>query len=188
MLVSKSVMMRSNTYMKKYYESKGYVVGKRGTSFEISVDDLSPNSNAVVDVICDYCGKQHRMTWYKYLKSLPSGNCCKKCTSKKVEFQNLIRYGVKNTSQLPEVRMKVEATCLRRYGFKTNLSTEETKAKVRKTNLERYGFETTLQNTDIKNKSIETSIKNFGTKNPMQNDKVKSKVRESLYKNGTTLS
>jgi hypothetical protein len=57
MLITKKVKMRFNTYMKKYYTDKGYDVGRQGSVFEILVEDLSPNSNADVDVSCDFCGK-----------------------------------------------------------------------------------------------------------------------------------
>ena len=42
--------MKSNTYMKAYYESKGYIVGKRGTYFTVDINDLPDTSNATIDV------------------------------------------------------------------------------------------------------------------------------------------
>lgn len=185
MLISKYVMMKSNTYMKRYYEERGYCVGKRGSYFKISVNDLSPNSNAIVDIKCDFCGSPHKMQWTKYLSTKESGNCCKKCRYKKIVKVNMIRHGVENTSQLSSVKEKRKNTCLKRYGVSTNLKLESTKKKIRETNLKKYGDEYTMRLPEFQEKIRKTNIEKYGFSYPMKNPNIVAKVASTLYKNGT---
>ena len=171
--------------MKKYYTDKGYDVGKRGTVFEILAEDLSPNSNAQVLVLCDFCDKEHEMMYCKYLSTKEDGNCCYDCRQKKVQKTNMKNYGVKNTSELDSVTEKRKKTCLERYGYISNAMTEESKEKSRNTNLERYGYEYGFQSPEIRNKIILSNLEKYGVENPMQNEEVKSKVRKSLYENSS---
>lgn len=147
--------------MKKYYEDKGYDLGKKGDVTEIKVEDLSPYSNAVVTVKCDFCGKLYEMKYCKYLSSVKNGNCCYDCRSKKIKRTNMAKYGVENTSQLKELKEKRKKTCLKKYGQVTNLLDKDTKDKIRRTNIEKYG-----------------------TEYPMRNDKIKEKLCTSICANG----
>lgn len=152
MLISKTTTIKHCTYMKKYYEEKGYDMGKKGDIIEIKVEDLSPNSNAIVDVVCDFCGKKFTQKWCKYLSTKDTGTCCKECVGKKAKITNLKKYGVENTSQIKEVKEKRMKTCLERYGETTNLKTEDTKNKIRETCMRRYGVPHVGQSKEFINK------------------------------------
>lgn len=171
--------------MKKYYTEKGYDVGKRGTFFEIKVEDLSPNSNADVLVLCDFCENEHTMKYCKYLSTVESGNCCYECRPKKQEKTNMIRYGVRNTSQLEFIQEKRKNTCMEKYGFPSNSMSEISKDKMRKTNLAKYGTEYYFNTEEFKEKSKKSNLERYGFSNGMKSEIVKSKVRNSLYENST---
>lgn len=59
MLISKTVLIKWNAKTKKHYVSLGYEFTKMGDSFEVNVNDLTLGSNVLVDVKCDYCGKNY---------------------------------------------------------------------------------------------------------------------------------
>ena len=45
--------------MKKYYESKGYIYKDIDSDYmEVKIEDLPLTSNAKVEVVCDFCGKE----------------------------------------------------------------------------------------------------------------------------------
>ncbi len=184
MLISKTAKVKFNGYMKKYYEEKGYF-GKMGDIFEVKISDLQENSNAIVDVNCDFCKKDFTMKYCKYLSSKNTGNCCYDCRGEKVKQTNLLKYGVENTSQLQENKDKRKATCLEKYGRVSNLCLSETKDKIKKTNLERYNVEYVSQSENHKNKRKATNLERYGFENAMQNNDIKEKVRKSLYENNT---
>jgi len=189
MLVSKTAILKYSGYVASYYGAKGYLVeNKKGSSCEIKVEDLSPNSNAPVDVICDFCGKDFSMEYNKYLSTKDSGNCCYDCRRIKSKKTNVERYGVEDTSQLQWVKDKRKETCLDRFGFISNLCSEETKDKIKSTNRLLYGVDYVSQSEMFKEKTKETNLEKYGYENPMQNEEVKNKVRKSLYENGTCAS
>lgn len=79
MIVSnQSVRMNWSNRNRKYYENLGYTAFENGKEFSVSVEHLPLASRAIVEVICDYCGKSHTG---KY--SSKSGNknhfCSRKC-------------------------------------------------------------------------------------------------------------
>ena len=178
-------MMKSNQYMRKYYTDKGYDVGKRGSSFEIKVSDLSVNSNASVLVICDFCQKEFYMEYNKYLGSIENGNCCSGCRYEKIKYTNMKKYGVENTSQLEEVKNKRIFTNMDRYGVPSNLNLKETHEKIRITNQEKYGADYFFLTPEGKEMSKKTCMEKYGVDNPSKNLEVKEKQRRSLYENGT---
>lgn len=185
MLLSKTVFIKQSTYMKRYYEDKGYPFIKRGYIMEVKVEDLPETSNAIVDTVCDFCGEPHKMTYCKYIGAKDSGICCYKCRYKKSKKTNIEKYGVENTSQLEENKEKRRETCMERYGYPSNLCTDDTKRKIRETCLKKYGVECALQSPEIIAKAKKTSRERYNVENCMQNDIVKSKVRKSLYQNNT---
>ena len=135
MLLSKTVFIKQSTYMKKYYEDKGYPFIKRGYIMEVKVEDLPETSNAIVDTVCDFCGEPHKMTYCKYIGAKGSGICCYKCRHKKSKKTNIEKYGVENTSQLEEnkEKRKIKETCLKKYGVECASQSPEIIAKAKKT-------------------------------------------------------
>lgn len=152
---------------------------------DVKIEDLPDTSNAKVEVKCDFCEKLYIMAYCKYISTKDSGNCCYACRHKKAELSNLNKYGVKNTSELLEVKEKRKKTCMDRYGQESNLCLKETQEKIKSTNIEKYGVMYPSQNDDIKRKIKGTNLIKYGFDNPMKNNCIKEKVRKSLYQNGT---
>lgn len=184
MILNKKVFIKKNTYMKKYYESKGYIYKDIDSDYmEVKIEDLPLTSNAKVEVVCDFCGKVFTQKYCKYVSAKDSGACCYNCRSKKAKTTNLLKYGVENISQLESVKEKRKNTFIERYGVENTSQLESVKEKTKKTCIEKYGVPYVSQNELFKQKAIETNIKIYGCKNPMQNDDIKAKIRKSLYNN-----
>jgi hypothetical protein len=54
-LLSKVVKLKWNVKNRKHYEDLGYVFTRYGDEFDVSVEDLTSASKAVVEVECDFC-------------------------------------------------------------------------------------------------------------------------------------
>lgn len=66
MLLSKYVSLNWNSKIKKRYVDLGYSFTKMKESFEVKVEDLTDGSAVIVDVKCDYCGKEYKKVWNHY--------------------------------------------------------------------------------------------------------------------------
>ena len=53
---------------REYYKGKGYIFTNNGDSFYVNVSDLSRNSSAKIQIKCDDCGKEYKMTCGGYFK------------------------------------------------------------------------------------------------------------------------
>lgn len=111
MLLSKTVMMKWNSSIRKYYESKGYIFTKQGEVFECKIEDLMSTSTVRVNIKCDYCGVELTKEWRNYIngRKTVEKDCCKdfKCISVKTTECNLIKFGVESNNQRPEVKEKL---------------------------------------------------------------------------------
>ena len=84
MLITKKVQLSWMPAIKDYFVDKGYVFTKYREKFEVIVDDLLPNSQAIIHFTCDYCSKELINNYYKYYKSLNNFPpipkvCCSNC-------------------------------------------------------------------------------------------------------------
>ena len=102
----------------------------------------------------------------------------------KVVESNLLKYGVENTTSLPEVKAKVRATNLARYGVEYTMLNKEIQQKRNNTNLKKYGSISPLGNKDVIQKSKETLLENYGVTNPTLNKEILSKSMETLTNHG----
>ena len=135
MLITKTVMIKWNSKIKKHYVDLGYEFTKMKDSFVVNVNDLTDGSAVMVDVECDYCKNVYQKHWCNYIlenkKSLIHKDCCKLCTKKKIQESSMTKYGV------PSV------FCL-----------EEVKDRIKETNLEKYGCENVMYNDIIREKAL----------------------------------
>ena len=140
----------------KYYREKGYEFEKRGDIIEVNVLDLHPGSPIKVKIICDVCGKEAEIRYYRvveYNKENKLIICGDKiCKCKKVEDTNLKKYGVKSTNQLKTVKDKKINTCRKNHGVDNPSQSQEIQNKMKDTNLGRYGTENAAKSEIIKNK------------------------------------
>lgn len=109
----------------------------------------------------------------------------RRLTAQVTMANTMAKYGVKNTSALPEVRAKIEKTTMERYGVRVSSQAASAKEKQKKTNLERYGGVSALQNDEVKKKAKKTMIEKFGVERALQNREIKERARKTtLEKHG----
>ena len=94
MLLSKIVLVKWNSRIKKHYENKGYPFTKMGNEFKVIVEDLTNGSNVKVDVRCDCedCKDPYLkpMSLYRYLNHVHKDGkyYCNKCSQKLYAVEN----------------------------------------------------------------------------------------------------
>lgn len=82
MLISKTAKVKWNGKNKQYYIDKGYTYTKCGDEFEVPIEDLSPSSKSIVEVLCDFCHETIiKKSYQTYRKQHHEkyGDCCAKC-------------------------------------------------------------------------------------------------------------
>ena len=82
-MIKDTAKIKWNNRIRKKYEALGYKYTKEGDVFECKIGDLSKSSHVTVDVVCDYCGKEYKITYKDYNKSLDSHEvkktACRNC-------------------------------------------------------------------------------------------------------------
>ena len=182
MLLSEEVEVKLSGMNIKHFENLGYPIPKtknplrnrwtvkRGTTIKVKIEDLPPNSDVKIPVLCDYCLEEGKETicWkqikeYNKTKNQPiQKDSCKKHSVQKQIESNLEKYGTKSTAMLSEVREK----------FKNSM-------------IENYGVEYSGQSPELLQKTKDTMQERYGTDYYMKTEEFKNKTRETLYKNGT---
>lgn len=169
MLISKTATVKWNSKNKKHYVDLGYCFTKMKDEFDVRVEDLTNGSSAIVNVKCDYCGREFSTTWYEYLDSrkTTASDCCSdpKCTGKKASESLINKYGTRNIFSIEEIKSRLIQTNIEKYGCENPFSNEDIKEKIRNTNLNKYGVEYSMQNKDIVKKSQETCLEKYGVTN-----------------------
>jgi hypothetical protein len=94
----------------------------------------------------------------------------------------LLKYGVKNISQLEEIKNKKKETTLKNYGVEHNSQSQEIKNKKVKTCLENNGVEHPQQSVYIRNKSKQKTLINYGVEHPQQCEEIMEKTFKKAYK------
>ncbi len=135
------------------------------------VENLSRGSNKTICVICDYCDKHYTTIMKRRTKAnaIVDKDSCKDCKFKKREDVSMAKYGVKNSSQKPEVRKKISDANSDR------LKSEEFKQQAKQTNLRKYGSTSAMQNEDIKRKHKEVFLQKYGVENPSMVEEFRQK-------------
>lgn len=131
MLLTKEVEVGLASNNIKYYEELGYEIPreidkygklrvKHGMKIKVKIEQLQRNSEAKVDVLCDYCKENISQKTYKaYMKTkdeIINKDCCAKCQPLKCIESNLIKYGVENMSQREDIKIKKELTNMKHWG------------------------------------------------------------------------
>ena len=127
-ILTKEVEVKVNGKTIKYYENLGYEIPTKPAShngrsvkkefvydfsktFKVKVDDLQPNSDIKIDVLCDYCHKEVlTMKRDQYTRSTKEINkiACKRCSPLKVKEVSMLRYGVDNYAKTQECKEKMK--------------------------------------------------------------------------------
>ena len=191
----------------QHYRNLGYNV-KMFDTIEVPPEHLTCGSKAVVDVLCDVCGKKIPRQYKKYIKSHTYElDTCTQCKTKKIKQTCLDKYGVDNPmrdieikqkqqnviqtkfsvdniSQLDDVKKKKMETFQEKYGVDWAIAAPEIRAKVKQTWLDKYGCENPMQNITIRNKTQQTNIEKYGVLHPAQNLQIREKIISTLCQNG----
>lgn len=128
-ILTKEVQVKPTGKMIKYYRDKGYDAEYKKLLI-VKVEDLPEHSDKMVDVLCDYCGKQIfsvRYHAYNQEKIHINKHACKSCWQKKAEDVIMKKYGVTNLFYLKDIQEKREKTMMTRYGVLIPLQSGEIK-------------------------------------------------------------
>lgn len=172
-----------------------------------TVEDLSYGSNKKIILTCDYCSTIFEKSYKSRLKQNVEldKDCCEQCKFKKREELSLLKYGVKNSSQRPDIKDKLTDYNIEEYknqiiellsqGYSIN--NISSKLNIPKTSLNRYvcslGLDTKGNLRDKTDKTLKekygedykaiisekrktTFIERYGCDNPFANEDVKEKI------------
>ena len=168
----------------EYFKSLGYDI--LSDFIDLNIKDLNVGSRQIVDVICDYCGREVKSTYKEYIRNISKGNkfaCSKVCGSIKAKETNLLNIGVLNHMQLPDIQEKAKKTNLRKYGVEFLQQSNEIRKKSKNTLLEKYGVDHISKTDHFKSKYKKTCLENNGVDYPMQSDSIKEKSKNTLLEN-----
>ena len=182
MLLTKETTIKPSSSSIQYYSNLGYDV-KWHKPLTVRVEDLPPNSSALVDAECDYCGKiKKQMRYSTYNRITKNGTveyCCSDCSHIKQRGTMMERYGCKTPIQNPEIKQRIQETNLQKYGSVSPAGNKEVREKQKQTNLERYGVENPLASEKIKEKVKQTNLKRYGVENAFQSKEIQEKAKQT---------
>jgi hypothetical protein len=100
----------------------------------------------------------------------------------KARNTTLIKYGVKNISQLDYIKNKKKETTFKNYGVEHNSQSAEIREKCKLTCFKNHGVEYPMQSEEIRNKGKITCLTNYGVEHPHQNSSIAEKASKNCYK------
>lgn len=192
MILNKRVSVKVGTKSFSWYKEKGYNP-KCGEMLEISIDDITTHSSAIVDVECQLCKIVNNKKYFDFKYSIEKSHdgkyYCKKCSYNNGKKTNMVRYGYDTPLNNPDIIKKSKETMIRKFGVdniskvdyikseKSDLMTTNT-IEYNKIILSKYG--TNVSKLDwVKNKKKETTLRNYGVENPSQNSEIFEKAQKS---------
>lgn len=188
-LITKKVVQKWNGRTKPHYVEKGYIFTKIYDEFIVDIEDLTKGSQVKVDVLCDYCEEKISISYKTYLsqkeKRQVKKDCCKKCSSKKVEESMIAIHGVKNTMHLEEYKNKQKKAIKDKYGVDNISQLEGIQEKKNKTSLKKYGKSHYSKTNEFKERTEKTCLEKFGYDSAMKSPVIAEKARNTLFENGT---
>lgn len=177
MLLTENVKLKWNPKIYKHYTDLGYPYTGMNTEFIASVDDLTCGCSAMIEYICEYCGKKYKTKWSNYFKSkqksLIQKDCCNNpdCTTQKAKEALVEKYGTYNIREVPEVNEKIRNTNLEKYGCENPFGNREIQEKIKQYYIEHYNVEHNMQIHDCVVKVKETCLSKYGVENYTQTQK-----------------
>lgn len=99
MILNKITNIKWSSSNKKWFEERGYSYTKMYDKFDVKVEDLKPNSSAILKIQCDYCGKKIDRTNHTHNHLIESGSyeytnkdACSECSKEKLVEVKHIRF------------------------------------------------------------------------------------------------
>lgn len=184
MIIQEKVKIKWSRNNKKHLIEKGYAFTNFNDIVEVSVSDLSPQSNAYIEYKCDYCNEKSSKKYSSIIngRKVISKDSCNNCRGVKTKESNLFKYNVENVNQLKEIREKAKETTKERYGVENVSQSEAIKNKKKQTCLKNWGVEYSLQNKEVRDSGKKTSFEKYGVEIPSKSDEIKLKTREQNIK------
>jgi hypothetical protein len=210
MLLSKEVMVRCRPSNKKHFELLGYI-WEYNKIISVKIEHLNKTCLSPVDLMCDYCLEEGIETvfqkpYYLYNKSISNAiilkDACKKHVYKKICESNLKVFGVENSFQREDCKLKSQQTCLEKYGVDnyskidgfgdilkeiftdkygvySPMLLEEFREKQRETFRDRFGVDYFSQTEEWSQKTKETNLEKFGYEYALQNPECFEKFKQT---------
>ena len=181
MILDKTVKIKTVSQMVKYYKDLGYEC-EYGSIIDVSIEHLPKKSMVKVNVLCDYCKDIINFIPYKDAHKINDPihkYACKGCKGLKIKESNLIKYGVENVNQLPEIKEKKKQICLERYGVDNYTKTQEYLEKSKQTQLNKYGVENYTKTDECQEKMKKTMLERYGVEHCSQSDLIKEKIKNT---------
>ena len=99
------VPIKWNNTNKDLYISKGYKFTKFRDIVMIRAKDLPPKSNVVLNVTCDYCGKEYTASnsCIQKGRKIVAKDCCKSCYTKKFRESKVKLMEERNTEKVTKI-------------------------------------------------------------------------------------
>lgn len=182
MILDNSVNIRINASNFKHY-IQYYKDIECGSTINVSIKNLHIGTDTKINVKCDICGTEKKLSYKIYLKNFSKYQkyaCCRKCAQFKIEKTCLNIYGETNPFKSEAIKNKIKITNKEKYGTEYVFQSEEIKNKIKITNNKKYCVDYPQQNKEIIGKSNITNIKRYGYNRSSQNDKIKDKISKKI--------
>ena len=148
---------------------------------EYSENELS--SQKFIDFKCIKCNENTSKRFEFIIKYKPVCHSCSYLDKgNKARNTMILKYGVKNISQLNSIKERKKETTLKNYGVEHNSQSEIIKNIKKNTCLKNNGVEYPQQSTNVKEKSKNTCFTNYGVEHPLQNNELMEKTIKNSYK------
>ena len=121
--------------------------------------------NLEVKPLCPECGKPVKIRYRvnnPLYKTCGNKECIHKRKSHGPEEANLIKYGVKNQFQRPEIKEQIMKHNLEVYGCKSHMQNKEWMKRYEEANLIKYGVKNQFQRPEIKEQIIKHNLEVYG--------------------------
>lgn len=118
MLLTKEVTTKISGNV-TYYYIKNNINVEFNKLIKLDINQLNPNSHIIVDAVCDVCGKEVKVQYRRYNKSMKNGGyyCCSStCSKRKREKYFLENYGEKTPFNCKTIKEKIKKTFQEKYG------------------------------------------------------------------------
>lgn len=140
------------------------------------------NSLKFIDFKCTKCNENTSKRFEFIIKYNPICHTCSyNDKGNKARNTTLLKYGVKNISQLEDIKNKKKETTLKNYGVEHNSQNQLIKDKKITTCLKNNGVEHPQQSKEIRDKSKQTCLTNYGVEHPQQCEEIMEKSSKKAY-------
>jgi hypothetical protein len=198
MILDKTIKIKGNGNNLSYLRNLKYDININDI-IEISTEDLSTKSHIKINVKCDICEAEKRISYFSYCRNIKSTGIytCSKCSKIKSKKTNIEKYGVEYPIQLEQIKEKRKQNNIEKYVDGTTKFSDIIK-KIKNTKKEKYNDENynniqQIKNTkkekyndenyNNRNKSIITNLQKYNIENVSEIKEIKEKKKETFLLN-----